>query len=53
VRDHLRDRVTTAVPGSTQGLQLVVDDTGRPDPDWPDWYARYMVADSAAPGTGA
>jgi len=22
--------------------------TGEADPDWPDWYARYMVAE--APG---
>ncbi|HMD94420.1 MAG TPA: VOC family protein [Trebonia sp.] len=63
--------LTTAAPGSTQGLQLVVGDidaaraeladlagalrraeaahgkyeqeTGRPDPDWPDWYAKYMA----------
>jgi len=21
--------------------------TGQPDPDWPDWYARYMVAEQA------
>ena len=20
---------------------------GRPDPDWSDWYARYMVAEQA------
>jgi hypothetical protein len=21
--------------------------TGEADPDWPDWYARYMVAEAA------
>jgi hypothetical protein len=21
--------------------------TGAPDPDWPDWYARYMAAEQA------
>jgi hypothetical protein len=20
---------------------------GKPDPDWPDWYARYMVSERA------
>jgi hypothetical protein len=19
------------------------EETGRPDPDWPDWYAQFMV----------
>jgi hypothetical protein len=23
-------------------------ETGRPDPDWPDWYARHMADESAA-----
>jgi hypothetical protein len=27
-------------------------ETGKPDPDWPAWYARYM-ADEAAAGEGA
>ena len=22
-------------------------ETGRPDPDWPDWYARYIADESA------
>lgn len=21
--------------------------TGKPDPDWPDWYAEYMVREQA------
>ena len=21
-------------------------ETGQPDPDWPDWYAQYMVAEA-------
>ncbi len=29
---------------------------GHPDPDWPDWYAHYMVDEQsggrATPGTG-
>ncbi|MDG4797698.1 hypothetical protein [Micromonospora sp. WMMD1082] len=24
---------------------------GRPDPDWPDWYARYMVDERAGTET--
>jgi catechol 2,3-dioxygenase-like lactoylglutathione lyase family enzyme len=85
--------VTSAAPGSAQGLQLTVADieaaraelagrritketpmqtsfdsasdlaqalrraaaahgrheerTGQPDPDWPDWYAEYMVREQA------
>jgi hypothetical protein len=23
------------------------EETGRPDPNWPDWYARYMVDEQA------
>jgi hypothetical protein len=23
------------------------EEIGQPDPDWPDWYAQYMVNDSA------
>ncbi len=23
---------------------------GHPDPDWPDWYAQYMVQGQARPG---
>jgi catechol 2,3-dioxygenase-like lactoylglutathione lyase family enzyme len=50
--------ITTAAPGSTRGLQLVADDidaaradlasrgAGHADPDWPDWYAQYMVDES-------
>jgi hypothetical protein len=22
-------------------------ETGKPDPDWPQWYARYLVAEQA------
>jgi catechol 2,3-dioxygenase-like lactoylglutathione lyase family enzyme len=29
------------------------EETGRPDPDWPDWYARYMVEERSAQATGA
>ena len=25
---------------------------GHPDPDWPDWYAQYMVQVPAGPGAG-
>jgi catechol 2,3-dioxygenase-like lactoylglutathione lyase family enzyme len=25
-------------------------ETGQPDPNWPDWYAQYMVGDSSADG---
>ena len=27
------------------------EETGQADPDWPDWYAQYMV-DERAGGTG-
>jgi hypothetical protein len=23
------------------------EETGQPDPDWPDWYAQYMVQEQA------
>jgi hypothetical protein len=23
------------------------EETGQPDPDWPDWYAEYMVEERA------
>jgi hypothetical protein len=23
------------------------EETGQPDPDWPDWYAQYMADESA------
>jgi catechol 2,3-dioxygenase-like lactoylglutathione lyase family enzyme len=29
------------------------EETGRADPDWPDWYARYMVDERSAQATGA
>ena len=28
------------------------EETGRADPDWPDWYAQYMVADRTAHTVG-
>ncbi len=28
-------------------------ETGRPDPDWPDWYARYMVDESSRKDAGS
>jgi hypothetical protein len=24
------------------------EQTGRPDPDWPDWYAQYLEREQAA-----
>ena len=24
------------------------EQTGQPDPNWPDWYARYMVDEQTA-----
>ena len=29
------------------------NETGRTDPDWPDWYARYMVDERSAQAAGA
>ena len=29
------------------------EETGRADPDWPDWYARYMVDERSAQAAGA
>ena len=29
------------------------EETGRPDSDWPDWYARYMADESAGQGAGS
>ena len=28
-------------------------ETGKPDPDWPAWYAQYMADESAGPDTAA
>jgi hypothetical protein len=28
-------------------------ETGEPDPNWPDWYAQYMVDEAEEPGPGA
>jgi len=53
--------ITSAAPGSAQDRYLIVSDieaaraahgehekrTGQADADWPDWYARYMVAEQA------
>jgi hypothetical protein len=50
--------MTSATPGSAQGLYLIVSDAaaarveqengiGAADRDWRDWYAAYMVADQA------
>jgi catechol 2,3-dioxygenase-like lactoylglutathione lyase family enzyme len=47
--------VTSAAPGSAEGMQLVTDDidAARAElADWPDWYAQYM-ADESAKGSGA
>ena len=27
-------------------------ETGKPDPDWPAWYARYMADEAAGEGAG-
>ena len=27
-------------------------EVGRPDPDWPAWYARYMADEAAGEGAG-
>jgi catechol 2,3-dioxygenase-like lactoylglutathione lyase family enzyme len=29
------------------------EETGRPDPDWPDWYVQYMVDERNAQAAGA
>jgi len=29
------------------------EETGQPDPDWPDWYAQYMVDERNPPAAGA
>ncbi|MEU4223040.1 hypothetical protein AB0F17_01990 [Nonomuraea sp. NPDC026600] len=30
------------------------EEIGQPDPDWPDWYAQYMVDEQTGhPGPGA
>jgi catechol 2,3-dioxygenase-like lactoylglutathione lyase family enzyme len=29
------------------------ENTGRADPDWPDWYARYLADESAGPDANA
>jgi catechol 2,3-dioxygenase-like lactoylglutathione lyase family enzyme len=37
--------LTSAAPGSAEGLYL--KRIGQADANWPDWYARYMVAEQA------
>lgn len=58
-RDNSPDRTGEAVPvvfGSVRELARAMRRaeaahaeherrTGVPDPDWPDWYARYMAAE--------
>jgi catechol 2,3-dioxygenase-like lactoylglutathione lyase family enzyme len=39
--------LTPAAPGSAQGLYLIVSDIEAARANWPDWYARYMVAEQA------
>ena len=29
------------------------EETGQPDPDWPDWYARYLADESGRQAAGA
>jgi hypothetical protein len=26
------------------------EETGKPDPDWPQWYARYLADEAAGQG---
>jgi catechol 2,3-dioxygenase-like lactoylglutathione lyase family enzyme len=53
-----------AVYGSVSGLAAALrraaaahgrheQETGQADPDWPDWYAQYMVGEQAQPGAGS
>ena len=50
--------ITSALPGSAQGLYRALrraeaadgdheKRTGAADPNWPDWYAAYMVGEQA------
>jgi hypothetical protein len=34
---------TTVIPARNYGGPRI----GKADPDWPDWYAKYMVAEKA------
>jgi catechol 2,3-dioxygenase-like lactoylglutathione lyase family enzyme len=58
VTTRLPGRVTSAVYNSTAGLAQALrrasaahgkheEEIGHPDPEWPDWYAQYMVNESA------
>ena len=42
-----------ALRGAEAAHSKYEEETGRPDPDWPDWYARYMVDESARRDAGA
>jgi catechol 2,3-dioxygenase-like lactoylglutathione lyase family enzyme len=66
VTARLQGRVTSvlAAYGSVAGLADALRRTaaahgqhekeiGKPDPDWPDWYAKYMANESAGPDAGA
>jgi hypothetical protein len=43
---YLGRSLATHVPADRRGLRRGRD--GQPDPNWPDWYAQYMVGDSSA-----
>jgi catechol 2,3-dioxygenase-like lactoylglutathione lyase family enzyme len=58
VTTRLPGRVTSAGYDSAAALAQALrraeaahgkheQETGHPDPDWPDWYAQYMVKESA------
>jgi len=63
VTTRLPGRATSALAayGSVSGLADALrraaavhgkheEEIGRPDPDWPDWYARYMVNEPTGQG---
>lgn len=64
VTTRLPGRVTQAAYNSAAGLAEALrraaaahgkheEEIGKADPDWPDWYAQYMVDERRAQATGA
>ena len=66
VTTRLPGRATSAlaafdsVPGLADALRRAKaahakyeEETGQPDPDWPEWYARYLADERSGQAAGA
>jgi hypothetical protein len=46
---NLADALRRAADGHARHEKEI----GRPDPDWPTWYAQYLANESAERGSGS